>query len=219
MSGACSRASTCAATIKSRSTTMESEPRLSTTRHSGRRVRMGAEAERPRHLQIPLPELPAGRQDFWLRFQSRRIHNSRCTRLVLSQGLVRGDTDAEVYEKAKMAYRAYRAERFHTFWHIEDLFRLVRDLILYIFGSATTRQKNQKIDEIEFIGVWDTVAAYGCQSTRWRAASANGSGRSNSRTEVLTREFSVRVMLFRSTMNEPRFIRSSGMKRVWRLAS
>src|SRR6266852_5867068 len=34
--------------------------------------------------------------------------------LILSQGLVRGDTDAEFYQKAKMAYRAYRAEKFHT---------------------------------------------------------------------------------------------------------
>ena len=58
-----------------------------------------------------------------------------------------------------MAYRAYRAERFHTFWHIEALFRLVRDLILYIFGFRYDKAKNQKINEIEFVGVWDTVVA------------------------------------------------------------
>lgn len=39
--------------------------------------------------------------------------------LILNQGLVAGATDAELYQKAKMAYRAYRADKFHTIWHIE----------------------------------------------------------------------------------------------------
>jgi hypothetical protein len=40
---------------------------------------------------------------------------------------VRGDTDAEIYQNAKMAYRAYRAERFHTVLRLEVVFRFIRD--------------------------------------------------------------------------------------------
>jgi uncharacterized protein (DUF2235 family) len=81
--------------------------------------------------------------------------------LVLSQNLVTGATDAEVYRNAKMAYRAYRREHFHTILHVEFLFRLLRDAALYIFGARYDRNKNAKVDQIEFLGLWDTVAAYG----------------------------------------------------------
>jgi uncharacterized protein (DUF2235 family) len=81
--------------------------------------------------------------------------------LVLSQGLVTGATDAEVYQNAKMAYRAYRAEKFHTFWHVEWIFRKLRDLLLYIFGVRYNKKSNTKVEKIEFLGLWDTVAAYG----------------------------------------------------------
>jgi uncharacterized protein (DUF2235 family) len=81
--------------------------------------------------------------------------------LVLNQGLVRGVTEAEIYQNAKMAYRAYRAERFHKVLHTEYPFRLIRDFILFIFGVRYNKNDNQQIDEIEFLGLWDTVAAYG----------------------------------------------------------
>uniref|UniRef100_Q07H09 T6SS Phospholipase effector Tle1-like catalytic domain-containing protein n=1 Tax=Rhodopseudomonas palustris (strain BisA53) TaxID=316055 RepID=Q07H09_RHOP5 len=81
--------------------------------------------------------------------------------LILSQGLVRGDTDAEFYQNAKMAYRAYRAEKFRTIWRIEMLFRLIRDAVLYLFGVRYDKANNQVVDQIAFVGVWDTVAAYG----------------------------------------------------------
>jgi len=81
--------------------------------------------------------------------------------LILSQGLVRGDTDAEFYQKAKMAYRAYRAEKFHTIWRVEWLFRKLRDFFLYLSGVRYKKSDNQQVDRIAFVGVWDTVAAYG----------------------------------------------------------
>lgn len=81
--------------------------------------------------------------------------------LVLNQGLVRGVTEAEIYQKAKMAYRAYRSERFHTILRTEYPFRLIRDFFLFIFGVRYNKNDNQQIDEIEFLGLWDTVAAYG----------------------------------------------------------
>src|SRR5712664_2973099 len=52
--------------------------------------------------------------------------------LILHQGLVSGATEAEIYEKAKMAYRAYRSARFHTFLHLEWLVRSARDFLLYL---------------------------------------------------------------------------------------
>ncbi len=81
--------------------------------------------------------------------------------LVLSQNLVTGATDAEVYRNAKMAYRAYRREKFHTILQIESLFRFVRDAFLFLFGARYDKDKNTEVKEIEFLGLWDTVAAYG----------------------------------------------------------
>jgi hypothetical protein len=81
--------------------------------------------------------------------------------LVLSQGLVKGATDAEIYRNAKMAYRAYRSEKFHTILHFETVFRWIRDIVLCLFGVCYDKKANQSVDEIEFLGLWDTVAAYG----------------------------------------------------------
>ena len=55
--------------------------------------------------------------------------------LILHQGLVTGDTEAEIYAKAKMAYRAFRAARFHTVLRFEWIFRVIRDVLLFILGK------------------------------------------------------------------------------------
>lgn len=81
--------------------------------------------------------------------------------LVLHQGLVTGATKAELYEKAAMAYRAYRAERFHTFLRLEWPFRKLRDAVLYLAGKRYDKAQNRPVERIDFVGVWDTVAAYG----------------------------------------------------------
>jgi uncharacterized protein (DUF2235 family) len=81
--------------------------------------------------------------------------------LVLSQGLVTGATDAEVYRKARMAYRAYRSEKFHTILRIETIFRLIRDLFFFILGMRYDKSANRQVASIAFLGLWDTVAAYG----------------------------------------------------------
>jgi hypothetical protein len=81
--------------------------------------------------------------------------------LVLHQGLVKGNTEEEIYEQAKMAYRAYRSARFHTFLHLEFFFRLARNIILFLLGRRYDQTKNTPIESIEFLGLWDTVAAYG----------------------------------------------------------
>jgi uncharacterized protein (DUF2235 family) len=81
--------------------------------------------------------------------------------LVLSQKLVTGATDAELYRNAKMAYRAYRRESFHTILRLEFFFRWIRDAVFWLFGARYDRDKNIEVEQIEFIGLWDTVAAYG----------------------------------------------------------
>src|SRR4051794_19394626 len=69
--------------------------------------------------------------------------------LALDQGLVRGATDAELYENAKMAYRAYRNKHFHTFLGIEWPFRKLRDAVLYLFGNRYSEKNNQPLDRVE----------------------------------------------------------------------
>jgi uncharacterized protein (DUF2235 family) len=81
--------------------------------------------------------------------------------LVLDQGLVRGNTDAELYENAKLAYRAYRANLFHTVFHLEAPFRWARDAVLRLFGRRYDQTHNRTVEKIKFLGLWDTVAAYG----------------------------------------------------------
>lgn len=81
--------------------------------------------------------------------------------LVVHQGLVAGETEEEIYEKAKMAYRAYRSARFHSILRLEEIFRVIRNVILFILGNRYNPMQNIPIESIEFLGLWDTVAAYG----------------------------------------------------------
>ena len=78
--------------------------------------------------------------------------------LILNQGLVSAANEAELDRAARAAYRQYRRERYHTVWGIEDVFRAIRDLFL---RTDYDKSANRRVDKIHFIGVWDTVAAYG----------------------------------------------------------
>lgn len=86
--------------------------------------------------------------------------------LVGHQGVVRFKSERELHRNAKAAYRVYRAERYHTLLRVESLFRKLRDVAVrsknkisrgYIYDPTT----NIPVDTIHFVGVWDTVAAYG----------------------------------------------------------
>jgi uncharacterized protein (DUF2235 family) len=77
------------------------------------------------------------------------------TGLVLSQGLVNFGSESELDRNARAAYRAYRATRYSG-WNLEGPFRLIRNLL-----ASHTHRINRPVDRIRFIGVWDTVAAYG----------------------------------------------------------
>lgn len=80
------------------------------------------------------------------------------TGLILEQGLVSASSEQELHVKAKAAYRAFRAENFHTFWRLETPIRWVRERIL---RSNYSKADNRHDINVRFLGLWDTVAAYG----------------------------------------------------------
>ncbi|WP_315812274.1 DUF2235 domain-containing protein [Bradyrhizobium sp. SZCCHNR2028] len=87
--------------------------------------------------------------------------------LMLDQGLIVADTEAELHDGAVKAYRAYRAKGYHSIWRIEVLFRWLRDKMLVPVIDRIMGRKSldlivrKSLPAIEFIGLWDTVAAYG----------------------------------------------------------
>ena len=77
--------------------------------------------------------------------------------LICEQGLVRYRTEEELDRKVATAYRAHRAECFKSRFQIEWVFRKLRNL----FVSAKHDKTQRPVDHIAFLGLWDTVAAYG----------------------------------------------------------
>ena len=79
---------------------------------------------------------------------------------------MQAESEAERHNLARTAYRAYRASRYHTNLRLEKPLRLIRDAIMRVYDRVWGRQaydlrRNLQVPDIEFIGVWDTVAAYG----------------------------------------------------------
>jgi uncharacterized protein (DUF2235 family) len=78
--------------------------------------------------------------------------------LVESQGLVAyKDNEEELGALAIAAYRSYR-KTLHTITRIEAPFRLLRDAL---FRTQYGRLRDQHRVNFRFVGLWDTVAAYG----------------------------------------------------------
>jgi uncharacterized protein (DUF2235 family) len=85
---------------------------------------------------------------------------------ILEQGLVQTASESELHDLARKAYRAYRANSYHSITRIEYLLRGIRDGIIQAWDRLSGRcvydqSRNVVVAAIEFIGVWDTVAAYG----------------------------------------------------------
>ena len=92
--------------------------------------------------------------------------------LIQHEGLVDFKSEAELERAALAAYRAYRKTAFSTWlpWVVGG--RLLRDAVVWLWDkaigartyaeikSATIARKRHMIP-IEFLGVWDTVVAYG----------------------------------------------------------
>ncbi|HEX7229963.1 MAG TPA: DUF2235 domain-containing protein [Candidatus Binatia bacterium] len=89
--------------------------------------------------------------------------------LVHSEGLVEFETEAELERNALAAYRAFRKKAFPVkagwvFW--VPLGRSLRDLLVSLWQVVSGAVPYQHVSrreniEIHFMGVWDTVAAYG----------------------------------------------------------
>jgi uncharacterized protein (DUF2235 family) len=84
--------------------------------------------------------------------------------LVANVGLVQTDSEAELRRLSRWAYRVYRADRFPHAWPVRAGRRL-RDVALRAWdalrGKTAFDPSRTRQAAIEFLGVWDTVAAYG----------------------------------------------------------
>ncbi|SHG45400.1 DUF2235 domain-containing protein [Bradyrhizobium erythrophlei] len=74
--------------------------------------------------------------------------------LILDQGLVQATNETDLDHLAKAAYRDYRRRKYHTVWW--ELFHKDRKI-----PPSTTAAGNRHVNNIRFLGLWDTVAAYG----------------------------------------------------------
>jgi hypothetical protein len=76
--------------------------------------------------------------------------------LVLNQGLVKFANEDELDKKARAAYRAYGHDKYPA-WNLQYPFRLV----WFWWDKLFYKSCERPVESIEFVGVWDTVAAYG----------------------------------------------------------
>ena len=112
-------------------------------------------AEEQRVTGTP-PEEPEDDEIFLFGFSRGAFTVRILTGLVLTQGLVRFNSESELERNVRAAYRAYRTLRYPG-WTLERPFRIVRNF----FASHTHKPGDRPVAKIRFIGVWDTVAAYG----------------------------------------------------------
>jgi uncharacterized protein (DUF2235 family) len=109
--------------------------------------------------------------------------------LVIRQGLVPHAPESEMARMALLSYRAYRKKCFRTKTGIETPFRNLRDAVAKLLDrlkgraeydptcktenglpDANGRRINTGGVKIRFLGVWDTVAAYGMPIEELRVA-------------------------------------------------
>jgi uncharacterized protein (DUF2235 family) len=89
--------------------------------------------------------------------------------LIVDQGLVGHRSEAELSHNALAAYRRFRAEEFKSRNPVVPLLRWVRDSVIafanwirgYDPGAAAPNRAPPNSVPIKFLGLWDTVEAYG----------------------------------------------------------
>ncbi|MGY3698661.1 uncharacterized protein (DUF2235 family) [Bradyrhizobium sp. USDA 3240] len=74
--------------------------------------------------------------------------------LILDQGLVQASNELELDHLARASFEDYRRRKYHTVWW--EMFH--KD---YNIPPPTAAASNRRIEGIRFLGLWDTVAAYG----------------------------------------------------------
>jgi hypothetical protein len=85
--------------------------------------------------------------------------------MIEDQGLVQGAQGAELERLAKWAYREYR-RHFNVMFGLITPMRMVRDALLHLAERLSLKKKPRYTPSavkprIEFVGLWDTVDAYG----------------------------------------------------------
>lgn len=78
--------------------------------------------------------------------------------LIMEQGIIRDPSEHELDRKARAAYRDFRRRNFHTKFRTERFFRWLRDLVI---RTDYSKDNNVHNATVRFLGLWDTVAAYG----------------------------------------------------------
>ena len=85
--------------------------------------------------------------------------------LIATQGLVKARSESELHAMAVTAYRQYRGERFKSYSPLVIVGRWLRDYVLMPWSGIARRKHRQTRAPgsvpIEFLGLWDTVGAYG----------------------------------------------------------
>ena len=88
------------------------------------------------------------------------------TKFILSQGLVKSwkSTD-DLKRQARVLYRKFRSDR-KTRFGLATLSRAIRDALIYacswaVHLSPPKRPQVTRVPKIKFLGLWDTVDAYG----------------------------------------------------------
>jgi uncharacterized protein (DUF2235 family) len=76
------------------------------------------------------------------------------TGLLLDQGLVQATNEIDLDRLATAAFNDYRRRKYHTVWW--ELFHRDRKI-----PPSSTAANNRQVNNIRFLGLWDTVAAYG----------------------------------------------------------
>jgi uncharacterized protein (DUF2235 family) len=86
--------------------------------------------------------------------------------LIASQGLVPFSSEAQLKRDAAAAYRDYRRKYTTALIWLVEGGRALRDVLLGLWNPLLRRApydpaRNREVPSIEFLGLWDTVAAYG----------------------------------------------------------
>jgi uncharacterized protein (DUF2235 family) len=86
--------------------------------------------------------------------------------LVTSQGLVRMNSEEELEMLANAAYRDYRAKSYKRDLSLSRLGRPLRNMLIAIQNHLLGNKeydwtRNRQVKSIRFLGLWDTVDAYG----------------------------------------------------------
>lgn len=88
------------------------------------------------------------------------------TGLIASEGLVNTESESERRHLALQAFRNYREKRYQRRTLLTSLFRGLRNAFFWLMYKAMGKKSydplgNRRGLKIKFLGLWDTVAAYG----------------------------------------------------------